>query len=1314
MVTKEASQTSHWYVGPHNNSQKHYYRRNTFDKAIVYVSTTAPSVPHSKMANKFSFGKAAPIAAKTHSSHAYSYQSSRPPNPSLYSQKPVIPFKENNHPNYPMTIIPLTNLTKYVGENARFKCQLNPESRTTPPDKKLRFKWFKNEAPLLYNHDDGLDYESRKKESSKDFYYSDALARSRRSGRSVKDDKDLDPDHGHHKRYAGDEGYEDSANYISDKDKYSIKNAGKYSILRLRNLEIYDRGFYRCEVDDGAKRTQSTGWLYVNPDENPLNLNIVIPKYPELNFDGNFPIKDEDNPPHQGNNDEDNEINNSEILEDKILNEQNEKVHKALSFDLTHHMSGRCEPYAGRICASVFAKYDSRKNPGVGALGDGVEGTNPVFIKGVLTQLELENHLKGILELIENNFNDKMSPECAKFKLPLMCFKTFPPCITDSVAIPSQTYNRIHAKSPADDNRLPRPRLLCKDECLALQNGVCQTEFGLAKSYKGIKNHLQTCDILPEVATPPHPVEKIDNIDTKILPNSPTETEDCLRLGVIERDDDRSPVKPIAANYIIGAGAKTFPPENAAEIVLPYVTANNMEIPPSKFVNNGDRPLNVVGDSNLTKNLMIILPSVGLVLALFIFILLGCWYQNRRLRAGSKNSPQIRGSNISINHYKDDKSNNNYEKSSSFPYYNASEIIPLKYSANGFSKPDNVVDNFYHETRSNISNNQSSNPSTDNNLMEIPFERLNILQEIGEGVFGKIYKGEFKTKEDFRVCGGNGCTTPVMNKLPVIVKSLKPINNVYLKREFEKDIDTLSKLKHPNVSCLIGICKQNTSNNVHQNIMFSVFEDSINCDLHEFLLLRSPNSDVGSSCHSDSTHHRDMMLDQTDFLYISTKIAEGMRYLSDQGIIHRDLSARNCVVSQNLSIIKICNVGGFISHVFYSNDYCFFTNYDQDLIDTTMDLNPDIGGGNNDSDPCKLSDWEKASSGRCRNKYPIPIRWMPPEVIEYRKYSLETDLWSFGILLWEIYSYGLRPFYGYRDVEVADLIVRKRYLLNKPSDCPGYIYESIMLPCWDDSPFRRPPFKTILTRFQSLQIRGKLLSINSKSARMGQANSANDKNSLNNLSNESGSGRHRGSVKISGNDKSGKQRSATEAVRKGENSRSSESYQEERVDVLASSFLNDHRYHAPQASHMVSSKVSPPSVNIIQNIRPSNGMPFNNVAQYPRCSPSHEIAKGGAEFTRHPSQQAEFFKHGGYLVDDLPPPPRNALLNYFKYPPSQSTTDDNNNYLEHTSFNSQLKNNAIFANDKTHQNTASSQGNGEPNINLGVYESINDIGVFGR
>ena len=92
---------------------------------------------------------------------------------------------------------------------------------------------------------------------------------------------------------------------------------------------------------------------------------------------------------------------------------------------------------------------------------------------------------------------------------------------------------------------------------------------------------------------------------------------------------------------------------------------------------------------------------------------------------------------------------------------------------------------------------------------------------------------------------------------------------------------------------------------------------------------------------------------------------------------------------------------------------------------------------------------------------------MPAESCLYGKFTTESDAWSFGVCLWEIFSYGQQPYSGYSNTEVIEM-VRSRQLLPCPANCPNHIY-AMMLECWQEMPTQRPPFHDLHSRFRSWQ-----------------------------------------------------------------------------------------------------------------------------------------------------------------------------------------------------------------------------------------------------
>lgn len=111
--------------------------------------------------------------------------------------------------------------------------------------------------------------------------------------------------------------------------------------------------------------------------------------------------------------------------------------------------------------------------------------------------------------------------------------------------------------------------------------------------------------------------------------------------------------------------------------------------------------------------------------------------------------------------------------------------------------------------------------------------------------------------------------------------------------------------------------------------------------------------------------------------------------------------------------------------------------------------------------------YRPVSPSRVKSKTLLPIRWMPSEAILYGKFTTESDIWSFGVCMWEIYSYGEQPYRGISNPDVINMI-RKRQLLPCPANCPPQIY-SLMVECWHEQSVRRPKFSEINYRLRAIQ-----------------------------------------------------------------------------------------------------------------------------------------------------------------------------------------------------------------------------------------------------
>uniref|UniRef100_A0AAY5EE53 Tyrosine-protein kinase n=1 Tax=Electrophorus electricus TaxID=8005 RepID=A0AAY5EE53_ELEEL len=151
-----------------------------------------------------------------------------------------------------------------------------------------------------------------------------------------------------------------------------------------------------------------------------------------------------------------------------------------------------------------------------------------------------------------------------------------------------------------------------------------------------------------------------------------------------------------------------------------------------------------------------------------------------------------------------------------------------------------------------------------------------------------------------------------------------------------------------------------------------------------------------------------------DLLSICHDVSQGMQYLEENHFIHRDLAARNCLVSAS-HVVKVSDFG--------------MTRY-------------------------VLDDQYVSSSGA-----KFPVKWSPPEVFNFCRYSSKSDVWSFGVLMWEVFTEGKMPFKNNLNHEVVKM-VSQGHRLSHPRKATPQVY-SIMQLCWRERPDERPPFEQI-------------------------------------------------------------------------------------------------------------------------------------------------------------------------------------------------------------------------------------------------------------
>ncbi|XP_062505003.1 fibroblast growth factor receptor 2-like [Corticium candelabrum] len=290
--------------------------------------------------------------------------------------------------------------------------------------------------------------------------------------------------------------------------------------------------------------------------------------------------------------------------------------------------------------------------------------------------------------------------------------------------------------------------------------------------------------------------------------------------------------------------------------------------------------------------------------------------------------------------------------------------------------------------------------------LEFDRNHLTLFEKLGEGHFGTVHRA--------RACG---IVTPGEN-ITVAVKMCKTIEDNADETGFREhslcvEVELLAKIgSHNNVVKLLGICSQ-------EGPLWLIFEGAQLGNLLTYL--RSARDVVEEhSCAlttNQSTTGENVVITQKKMFTFGEQIAKGMAYLNSQNILHRDLAARNVLVFDN-EVLKMSDFG----------------------------LAKDI----------KYHDYYRSKIS-CE----MPAKWMSPEAIMHKVYTQANDVWSFGIVLWEIATLGGSPYPSIPISRLYDLLV-EGYRMSCPVNCPRLLH-TIMLRCWEAKASERPTFVTLIT-----------------------------------------------------------------------------------------------------------------------------------------------------------------------------------------------------------------------------------------------------------
>lgn len=280
---------------------------------------------------------------------------------------------------------------------------------------------------------------------------------------------------------------------------------------------------------------------------------------------------------------------------------------------------------------------------------------------------------------------------------------------------------------------------------------------------------------------------------------------------------------------------------------------------------------------------------------------------------------------------------------------------------------------------------------------ELPRDKLTLGKPLGEGCFGQVVLAEAVGVDKNKPTR----VTKVAVKMLKADATEKDLSDLISEMEMMKTIG-----KHKNIINLLGACTQDGP-------LYVVVEYAEQGNLREYLRARRP---AGLEYWNGPRQASLGSLEMRELVSAAYQVARGMAYLASKKCIHRDLAARNVLITEE-NVMKIADFG--LARDVHHIDY-----------------------------------YKKTTNGR------LPVKWMAPEALFDRIYTHQSDVWSFGVLLWEIFTLGGSPYPGV-PVEELFKLLKEGHRMEKPSACSQEMYQ-MMRECWHAVPARRPTFQQLV------------------------------------------------------------------------------------------------------------------------------------------------------------------------------------------------------------------------------------------------------------
>ncbi|XP_077468744.1 fibroblast growth factor receptor 2 isoform X9 [Stigmatopora argus] len=280
---------------------------------------------------------------------------------------------------------------------------------------------------------------------------------------------------------------------------------------------------------------------------------------------------------------------------------------------------------------------------------------------------------------------------------------------------------------------------------------------------------------------------------------------------------------------------------------------------------------------------------------------------------------------------------------------------------------------------------------------EFSRDRLTLGKPLGEGCFGQVVMAEALGVDKDKP----------KEAVTVAVKMLKDDATEKDLSDLVSEMEMMKMIgKHKNIINLLGACTQDGP-------LYVIVEYASKGNLREYLRARRP---PGMEYSYDIARVSDEQLAFKDLVSCTYQVARGMEYLASQKCIHRDLAARNVLVTES-NVMKIADFG--LARDVHNIDY-----------------------------------YKKTTNGR------LPVKWMAPEALFDRVYTHQSDVWSFGVLMWEIFTLGGSPYPGI-PVEELFKLLKEGHRMDKPGNCTNELY-MMMKDCWHAISSHRPTFKQLV------------------------------------------------------------------------------------------------------------------------------------------------------------------------------------------------------------------------------------------------------------